>query len=335
MFELHGLGRLVLARYEPFLRHWQSSRAGAWCPRLRELSQARLHAPRHGDWRVWMEQLAHLPVIEPAVRRFDAPCVGVEATPPLDASMRDQLRAGLLALHPWRKGPFCLHGVTIDAEWRSDWKWARVAAALGSLRDALVLDIGCGNGYYGYRALGAGARLVLGVDPGLRFVAQFLALNQMLRSDRLAVLPLADEDLSDLEAGVDLLLSMGVLYHRREPLRHLRILHRLLLPGGRLLLETLVLDTDEDAVLEPPGRYAQMRNVHAIPSLSRLHSWLHAVGFQQIEGVDLTPTTSAEQRRTDWMRFQSLADFLDPHDASRTCEGHPAPVRAMVLARRV
>ncbi|EIC23421.1 tRNA 5-methoxyuridine(34)/uridine 5-oxyacetic acid(34) synthase CmoB [Thiorhodovibrio frisius] len=322
----------ALVPFAPFFAHWQESAAGAWLPRLRALTQERLQAPRHGDWSQWMALLARLPDIQPHERCFDQPCVGVMSAQPLDAAAHGELRDALMGLHPWRKGPFCLHGVTIDAEWRSDWKWARAAGALGDLRDALVLDLGCGNGYYGYRALGAGARLVLGIDPGLRFVAQFLAVNHFLRSDRLAVLPLADEDLYDQTAGVDLLLSMGVLYHRRDPLRHLNILRRLLRPGGRLLLETLVLDAPGDALLEPSGRYAQMRNVYAIPSVTRLNAWLRETGFCHIELVDLTPTTSAEQRSTEWMRFQSLADFLDPKEPSRTCEGHPAPVRAMLLA---
>jgi tRNA (mo5U34)-methyltransferase len=34
------------------------------------------------------------------------------------------------------------------------------------------------------------------------------------------------------------------------------------------------------------------------------------------------------------MRFQSLADFLDPADPDRTIEGHPAPTRALLLAAR-
>jgi tRNA (mo5U34)-methyltransferase len=53
-----------------------------------------------------------------------------------------------------------------------------------------------------------------------------------------------------------------------------------------------------------------------------------------IELVDITRTTSAEQRSTDWMRFQSLPDHLDPEDQSRTIEGLPAPIRAIFIAQR-
>jgi len=41
-----------------------------------------------------------------------------------------------------------------------------------------------------------------------------------------------------------------------------------------------------------------------------------------------------EQRATDWMRFQSLPEFLDPADHSRTVEGLPAPTRAVLIARK-
>lgn len=327
--------QLDLGLFDPFFARWQGSAAADWLSRLRSLTESRLRAPRHGDWPRWLEAIAALPDVGAASVHLEQACVGARSAPSLSDQEQSRLRAALMRLHPWRKGPFCLHGVTIDAEWRSDWKWARAARALGDvLEDALVLDVGCGNGYYGYRALGAGARLVLGIDPGLRFIAQFLAVNHFLRSERLAVLPLADDDLQHLGAGVDLLLSMGVLYHRRDPLQHLRTLRQLLRPGGRLLLETLVLEAAADTALEPPGRYAQMRNVFAIPSISRLQRWLDESGFSQVELVDLTPTTSAEQRCTAWMRFQSLADFLAPDDPSRTVEGHPAPVRAMLLARR-
>lgn len=332
MSQFHGVGGLELAIFDPFFAHLGQTGAAPWLQCVRGLTHARLLAPGHGDWVAWMRVLERLPCLPSCRAVYDRPCVGVEGDGALSESQLNALRSLLLDLHPWRKGPFCLHGVRIDAEWRSDWKWARAAAALGTLDDAIVLDLGCGNGYYAFRALGAGARLVVGIDPGLRFVAQFLAVNHFMGCDRLAVLPLADVDLQDQQAGVDLVFSMGVLYHRRDPMQHLRILRRLLLPGGRLLLETLVLADGTQEVLQPGGRYAQMRNVYAIPSLSCLVGWVRTCGFSRVDVVDVTATTTSEQRSTAWMRFQSLKDFLDPADDSRTCEGHPAPVRAILLA---
>jgi tRNA (mo5U34)-methyltransferase len=48
--------------------------------------------------------------------------------------------------------------------------------------------------------------------------------------------------------------------------------------------------------------------------------------------VDISTTSIEEQRSTDWMTFESLEDFLDPNDHSKTIEGHPAPTRAVFLA---
>ncbi len=332
---------MIAERYTRFFARLAATGAGAWGPPLQRLTAERLQPARHGDLPGWLAALATLPAIEPAVVRPDSPCVSAVSRTPPTAATRAALRKALDALHPWRKGPFCLHGVRIDAEWRSDWKWDRVALALAPLDGRLVLDIGCGNGYYGYRALGAGAALVLGIDPTLRFVLQFLAVHHYLRDDRLAVLPAADTDLPlQGPAGpFDTVLSMGVLYHRRVAAHHLALLHRALRPGGQLLLETLVLDAELPGqrpgdVLHPPGRYARMRNVHAIAGVGALTRWLAGVGFRGIEVVDISRTTSAEQRSTPWMRFESLADCLDPEDPSRTVEGHPAPTRAVLRATR-
>jgi tRNA (mo5U34)-methyltransferase len=248
--------------------------------------------------------------------------------------VHQHLRETLQRFHPWRKGPFCIHGVTIDTEWRSDWKWNRLADAITPLHGRLVLDVGCGNGYYGGRMLDAGAALVLGIDPTLLFVMQFLAINRYAQRETLAVLPLALEDLPPLLTGFDTVFSMGVLYHRRSPLDHLDALRRLLRPGGELVLETLVIDGDAQQVLVPPGRYAGMRNVWFIPSVAALTRWLTRCGFQRVQVIDVSRTTVEEQRATEWMRFQSLADQLDPTDRHRTREGLPAPVRAVLIAER-
>ncbi|HSO82854.1 DUF1698 domain-containing protein, partial [Thiocapsa sp.] len=108
----------------------------------------------------------------------------------------------------------------------------------------------------------------------------------------------------------------------------------LLRPGGELVLETLVLEGEGEGLLVPSGRYAAMRNVWFIPTADALAVWLGRCGFTGIRVVDVTRTGPQEQRSTDWMRFQSLLDHLDPADPSRTIEGHPAPVRAVLIANR-
>ncbi|NNL94259.1 MAG: DUF1698 domain-containing protein, partial [Xanthomonadales bacterium] len=104
-------------------------------------------------------------------------------------------------------------------------------------------------------------------------------------------------------------------------------------PGGQVVLETLVLEAQGTALLEPSGRYARMRNVHAIPSPELLVKWMDEAGLQYSRVLDISRTTTAEQRSTEWMRFESLDRCLDPLNPDKTIEGHPAPVRAALLAK--
>jgi tRNA (mo5U34)-methyltransferase len=328
-----------LTDFQPFLARLAQTRLAPWRDALADAILVSLGPGVHGDLTRWEAALSELPALPEGETRLDCDCLGIQSLdsaqePPLDPETERRLRGALMRLHPWRKGPYCIQGVRIETEWRSDWKWARLASAIAPLAGRLVLDVGCGNGYHGWRMLGAGADLVLGIDPTLLFVAQFQAINRYLAHDDLAVLPLGIEDLPATLTGFDTLFSLGVLYHRRSPMEHLGELRRLLRPGGELVLETLVLEGDSERVLVPPGRYAGMRNVWFIPSVAALSVWLGRCGFEAIQVIDVSRTTHDEQRSTDWMRFQSLADQLDPGDSSRTREGLPAPMRAILCAHR-
>lgn len=316
------------------------------------LTTARERVARHGDLARWQASIAALPELGTAVVEMGK---AVRADPALGtvptAAGQQALEAALKGLHPWRKGPFELFGVRIDSEWRSDWKWERIAAALGNLEGQQVLDVGCGNGYFGWRLLGAGAGGVLGVDPTVLFFMQHLALCRYLGT-ALAnpnpaqsanfLLPIPFEILPAYP--FDLVLSMGVVYHRPEPLAHVQALFDNTRPGGRVLLESLVVEEGPD--LAPAaadtsgrgrsgrGRYARMRNVHTVPTLETMAGWLSAAGFADVTTVDVSRTSTDEQRATDWMTFESLAQCLHPEDPGKTVEGYPAPVRAAMLALR-
>lgn len=282
----------------------------------------------HGDLARWLAALADLPPGVPqGVSLGD--CVSFGHTCDLDAVGRARLTDALRGLKPWRKGPFRLFGVQIDAEWRSDLKWARIAPHM-DLEGAHVLDVGSGNGYYGWRMLEAGAASVTGIDPSVLFVLQHAAVAYYADDPRNLVLPLA---LEDLEPGrpFDAVFSMGVVYHRRDPAAHVLALARHAHRDTVVVLESLVLD---GGPIERPERYARMRNVHVIPDVATLAGWLEAAGFATVRLVDRSVTTAAEQRATPWMTYQSLADALDPVDPTRTVEGYPAPQRAVMIASR-
>ena len=74
-----------------------------------------------------------------------------------------------------------------------------------------------------------------------------------------------------------------------------------------------------------------MRNVHAIPTLTVLHDWLEQAGLNDVKVLDVSRTTTDEQRSTDWMTFESLGECLDVNNPSITVEGYPAPTRAALL----
>ena len=195
-----------------------------------------------------------------------------------------------------------------------------------------MLDVGSGNGYYALEMRKAGADLVIGVDPTLLFAMQFLAINVFAEDPRVFILPCRLEETPPAAHAFDTTFSMGVLYHQRDALHHLRQLGSTLRPGGQLVLETLFLPGDDLRAETPPDRYARMRNVWSLPTVPQLVKWLEEAGYESIEIVDTSVTTTDEQRSTEWMRFESLREALDPDDASRTVEGWPAPRRVVATA---
>lgn len=305
--------------------------AGIWANKLPGQLADALNSQKHGDLLRWRQAIVDMPALSTAsIDLRDDVRIGLEAE--LTSDQQQVLLAGLKALHPWRKGPYNLFGIYIDTEWRSDWKWDRVKDHIAPLTNRVVLDIGCGNGYHCWRMRGAGARLVVGVDPTLLSVMQFQAVQKFCPDDAVHVLPLGIEDIPPDMRVFDTVFSMGVLYHRRSPIDHLLELKGCLRPGGELVLETLVVEGGVDKVLVPDQRYAQMRNVWFLPSCQALMLWMKRCGFKNIRLVDVTKTSVEEQRSTEWMQFHSLVDFLDPQDNSRTCEGLPAPLRAIIIA---
>ena len=305
---------------------YQALQDEAW-PELAELGWQRLKNNTHGDLPRWLMSIDALPEGD-GYKQLDrdAPVLGR----PVDDLT--SLHKQLFNLHPWRKGPLELGGVTINTEWRSDWKWDRLKPHL-DLDGQQILDIGCGNGYFGLRMLAAGAKLVVGIDPTLIFVMQWLAMQKLCPGLNNFVLPLGIEDLPAGTPGFDRVFSMGVLYHRRQPVEHLQQLKRLTRPGGQIILETLVLEGEGREILKPEGRYARMRNVHDIPTLTVLRDWLSEAGLPDVKVLDVCKTTTGEQRSTEWMTFESLAECLDPDEPSLTVEAYPAPVRAALLVQ--
>lgn len=302
---------------------------------LSALSEVAPASLRHGDLARWTQALESLPSAELSRTSLTSARLVVGAAEDIAATTSAlTLRAQLEAFIPWRKGPFEIFGIGIDTEWRCDLKWERLADSITPLAGRRVLDVGCGNGYYAYRMAGAGAASVLGIDPHVAYVAQFLVLQKYLADVAVDVLPITLDDFPERSAAFDTVFSMGVLYHRRSPIDHLLQLRDSLRIGGELVLETLVVAGEAGYSLVPPASYARMKGIWFVPTVATLEAWLIKAGFDSVRVIDESVTTVQEQRATSWMPFESLEDSLDEHDKSRTIEGHPAPRRVIMVATR-
>ncbi len=318
--------------YTPLTDRLTGTKLESWAHSLCGILDGVFDPSQHGDLTRWREALEALPDIAISSINLNAGAVSAGNSGSGGSVARTLLRETLAKLHPWRKGPFEVCGVHIDTEWRSDWKWDRLKHSIEPLEGRTVLDVGCGNGYHCWRMTGAGANLVIGIEPMLLYVMQYWALGKYLDHNSTWVLPLRMEELPPGLRAFDTVFSMGVLYHRRSPMDHMLELKNALRPGGQLVLETLVTDGGPNQVLVPQGRYARMRNVWFVPSSQALIKWLEKLNFYNIKLVDESPTTIEEQRSTEWMRFESLSNCLDPDDNNLTVEGHPAPKRSIIIA---
>ncbi|REL24367.1 tRNA 5-methoxyuridine(34)/uridine 5-oxyacetic acid(34) synthase CmoB [Thalassotalea euphylliae] len=321
-----------MSQYNSFYQAIATNRLSHWLDTLPAQLTDWQKNHLHGEYAQWQKVIAQLPVTQ--TNHLDIKnSVTVGLAEEIEPGQLKRLEHMLKKLKPWRKGPYHIHGLHIDTEWRSDFKWDRLAPHISDLRNRYVLDIGCGSGYHLWRMRGAGAKFVVGVDPTQLFVTQFKAIQHFIKDNGVHLLPLGVEQLPELNA-FDTVFAMGVLYHRRSPIDFIYQLKSQLVKGGELVLETLIVDGDENTVLVPGERYAKMRNVWFLPSGEAMCAWLERCGFSNIRMVNTDVTDLAEQRKTDWIDTESLKDFLDPNDPSKTIEGYPAPKRAIFIANK-
>jgi len=236
-------------------------------------------------------------------------------------------------MHPWRKGPFQLSKTFIDSEWRSNLKYDLLRPHF-DLKDKIVGDIGCNNGYYLFRMMEDNPKRLVGFDPSAIPFCQFKFLNHFIKSDIVFEL-LGVEHVEFYEHKFDTLFCLGVLYHRADPIGMLKSLYKGLNQGGELILDTFMIDGEEDVCLTPRDRYSKMNNIYFIPTVSALKNWCYRAGFEEIEVLAMVKTEHEEQRKTEWIQTQSLNDFLDKNDQNKTVEGYPAPKRVYIKAKKL
>jgi tRNA (mo5U34)-methyltransferase len=244
--------------------------------------------------------------------------------------VRDHLKTFM----PWRKGPFSVFGNHIDSEWRSEKKWQRVQPVLPDLTGKVIADIGCNNGYYMFRMADAKPKLVLGFEPSIQHYYCFNALNGMARCQNLHIDLLGIEHLHLFENSFDIVFLMGIIYHRPSPIDTLRDILAALTPGGSLILESQGIPGDEPYALFPDNTYAKVPGTYFVPTGQCVYNWMKKAGFTDIDFFCSHPMSSSEQRKTEWMTFESYSDFINPENPNLTVEGYPAPCRIFLKGNK-
>ena len=304
-----------------------------WSKKLRKIIQKTQETKKHGHIKTGKNAINGLPIKEKRNVTHNKSVISVKNIE-LNDTEKKITKNILKELRPWRKGPFSVDEIFIDSEWKSNMKWDRVKSMVSPLNDKTVLDVGCGNGYYSFRMIGEGAKLVIGIDPSDLFMMQFRAITHFINPIQLYLLRLRLQDLPSNKSLFDAVFSMGILYHQKSHHRHLSKCAALLKPGGELVLETIIFPGMSNFINSGNQRYSQMRNVWYLPNLNELVTWLKIAGFTEIKLGSINRTSIEEQRSTEWMTTQSLIDGLDPENHDLTIEGYPAPHRIVVVCKK-
>ncbi|MCB0193083.1 MAG: tRNA 5-methoxyuridine(34)/uridine 5-oxyacetic acid(34) synthase CmoB [Anaerolineae bacterium] len=296
---------------------------------LREERQARLFEPRIDRYRTAVESVAD---VRSDTFDFSSDVVTVGRATDLSGEQPQRWQQALEAFRPWKKGPFDLFGTLIDAEWRSDLKWNRITPHIKPLTGRRVADIGCHNGYFMFRMADQQPACIIGFEPVAKHYWNFQLIQNVVRQEQLTFELLGVEHIDLYPRFFDTIFCLGILYHHPDPLGLLVKLRKALAPGGEIVIDCQGIPGDAPVALTPPGRYARARGIWFLPTQSCLTNWLTRTGFSKQRSIFAAPLSSQEQRRTLWADIDSLSDFLDPTDPTRTIEGHPAPWRYYVVA---
>jgi tRNA (mo5U34)-methyltransferase len=248
----------------------------------------------------------------------------------LTDAQTEQIKQTALLMKPWRKGPFQINDLFIDTEWQSQIKY-NLLEPYFDLEGKVVGDIGCNNGYYLFRMQAHHPKKLVGFDPSAIYYSQFQFIDHFVKSDIVYEL-LGVEHVEYYEHKFDVLFCLGVLYHRSDPVSMLKSLFKGLEKGGELILDTFMIDGEEEVALTPAGKYSKIPNIYFVPTVPALKNWCLRAGFEHVEVLETMVTEANEQRKTEWIDTQSLEDFLDPNDPTKTVEGYPAPKRVYIKA---
>ena len=299
-------------------------------------------------WRDLAQLLEQLPSYEEVLERcavagkkfdviLDQDIVSVGSAGLLTEKEDAALEKILQSLKPWRRGPYSIFGHLIDSEWRCERKFARVTNALQlqndttPLADKVIADIGCSNGYYMFRMAGFSPKRVVGFEPIEANLFAFNLFQKYIKNPLILFELLGVEQISSFPDFFDLVLCMGVIYHRRDPFTMLKDIYSSMKRGGRIVLESLTIPGSQSVALFPEGRYCRMKNVYFLPTAECMRSMLVRAGFRDVEIKSTNKLSIEEQRVTALGADESLESWLTGENLEWTIEGHPAPYQTIVI----
>ncbi len=299
---------------------------------LREKNDSLLNSNKKGflAYRLPFESVRHL---RARSLQLDSDVVCIGEADDISLEERQHVHSVLRGFMPWRKGPFEVFGIEIDAEWRSNRKWDRLIPAMPDLAGKVIADVGCNNGYYMFRMAHHNPAMVIGFEPYHHHYFTFRTLNSFAGLDNLHLELLGVEHMPLYRNCFDIVFLLGIIYHRISPVEMLKELKTSIKPGGTLIVESQAIPGDDPVALFPEERYAKVPGTYFVPTAACLRNWLIRSGYEDVEFFCSHPMSSSEQRRTDWMVFESYEDYIDTCNRELTVEGYPAPVRVFFKAR--
>jgi tRNA (mo5U34)-methyltransferase len=298
---------------------------------VRQERQSKLFAPQVSLYRDAVQSVQD---IQSNWFDFSDAVVKVGRSDELSTEQQQRFYQALQAFCPWKKGPFELFGTTIDAEWRSDWKWARILPHIQPLKNRRVADIGCHNGYFMFRMAHQEPEWVIGFEPVAKHFWNFQLIQNIVQQEMLAFELLGVEHIDFYPNFFDTIFCLGILYHHRDPIGLLGKMRQALAPKGEIIIDCQGIPGDLPVALTPRQRYAQARGIWFLPTQSCLENWMIRAGFTQVRCFFAQPLSIEEQRSTAWAKVDSLREFLNPDDFSLTVEGYPAPWRYYAIGRK-
>jgi len=293
----------------------------------------RLKQISHEQLAPYRKALTQLPTFKTKNLDFSKPQVTIGDISEFDEPTATLFQESLKQFIPWKKGPYNLFGTAIDTEWRSDMKWDRILPYI-NLKGKKVADIGCHNGYFMFRICDQEPELVVGMEPMPLHILNFHLMQRFAQMPNLHYEMLGIEHVDLYPKFFDTVFCLGILYHHTDPISMLRKIHASLRAGGELLIDCQGIPGDAPVALMPQTRYAHARGIWWLPTLPALKHWLTRTMFRDIQVIHAGPLESDEQRSSKWAQINSLDDFLDPEDKSKTIEGYPAPHRFYLKCKK-